>query len=54
MYIRQVGRFNLNRGLDINPSNVAFPTSEDIVSSCPNEQACANCYQKDTNMPETR
>lgn len=47
----RVGRFNLKTGLDINPSNIGYPTREKIVSSCPNEQACKDCFETSTTEP---
>ena len=42
--IVKVGQYNLKTGLDISTSNVEYPTKEEIVSSCPNEQACQGCF----------
>lgn len=41
----RVGRYNLKTGMDINTGNIVFPTGEEMISACPNEQACQGCSE---------
>ena len=44
----------MKTGLDIYTENVVFPSGTPMVSSCPNEQSCQNCSDKEPTEKEPR